>query len=155
MTDLVKLLATWDEALMLLERREPLRDELTRQRPAVQRMRAEAERLWPAAQGAPAKPARGRASRPTIDRAAYRLCVLELLADNGGQMPTEDLRALAAERVAERGYCRKFLGKWFGELLGTDLVGSPEGIVTLAVGSRDAEPSPSDRAFLEAFDDVA
>ena len=152
MNDLVKLLQTWEEAILLLQRLEPVREELLGKLPAIQRMRQDAELLAPAPPPAPDKPKRGHAAKPTIDRASYRSCVLELVRDNGGRMPAEDLKELASERIVEQGYCRKFLGKWFQEMLGTDLVELPGGMV--GTDQDNHHESATDRAFLDGVSDV-
>ncbi|MGL4511575.1 MAG: hypothetical protein ACRCT8_00680 [Lacipirellulaceae bacterium] len=86
---------------------------------------------------------RGDAQQPTIERERFRGFVIELLADNGGRMPVEDLRQLASERVTADGCCLKMVGKWFGEIIRNELAETPEGCVAL--------PTPRDLAFADAL----
>jgi hypothetical protein len=87
---------------------------------------------------------RGDAKLPTIDRARLRGFVLELLADNGGRMPLDDLKGLAADRVTAAGCCQKMVGKWFGELLAGELVVSADGFVSIPTAL-----SAREQAFLD------
>lgn len=86
---------------------------------------------------------RGDAQRPTIERERFRGFVLELLADNGGRMPREDLRQLASDRVTAAGCCQKMVGKWFGEMVKNELHEGPEGLVEL--------PDPREQAFADGL----
>lgn len=149
MNDLLTVLRQYVDGLTLVEQSKPLLDQLVQQLPAYRRLLTEAEKLeTPLA--TPAKPTRGQASRPTVDKATYRGCVRELLAANGDVMPADDLQELAAERVVSLGYCRKFLGKWFGEMLGDDLIELPGG----KVGVCDPLESATDQAFIDGAADV-
>jgi hypothetical protein len=92
----------------------------------------------------PTSTKRGDAKQPTIDRMRFRGFVLELLTDNGGRMPLDDLRGLASDRVTAAGCCQKMVGKWFGEFLAGELELSADGFVSFP-----AALSARDHAFLD------